>query len=233
MQLATGVLLFWKRPENLLRVIDRMLAEKWIARIVVWSNRSKLTTARFRTMLRNRFPLCPPEVIGSGTNVYTFGRYLAMQAAETDLIVTCDDDCVVDNWHDLACTQAKSGRLVANIQPRHYDHFVGRGWTHPYSGGVAYEALVGWGAAFDRSTTLVLDRYIAKFGVDALLHRKADRFFTILQNQEHALLRHAVENLPGCEGAEALYHLPDHWTLNREAVQRSVEILEAEACMKS
>jgi hypothetical protein len=226
---VTGVLLAWRRLDNLHPIIAGML-EAGMHEVIVWSNRSRGTTHTIRDMLRGWFGHANVIVFGSDANLYTGGRYAAAELANTPLVATCDDDCLVSNWDELVEAAECTQRIAANIKPGHYEHYVRAGrWTHVYQGGVAYEALVGWGAAFPKSTIRRLDLYLRKHHIDNLFDRKADRLFTILQNREHTLLQRNVRDLPGATGDEALYRMADHWEMNRLAQQRAIEILEEEA----
>jgi len=98
---------------------------------------------------------------------------------------------------------------------------------HRYHWGDAHETLLGWGSMFDRGMVPKLFRlYIDQYGKDAILHRKADRIFTILHGHNHALIESDFEELPGAmRDGVALCTLPDHEELNHEARRRALGIL--------
>jgi hypothetical protein len=102
-----------------------------------------------------------------------FGRYAAVKEVRHSVIYTQDDDCVVDVGAVLAAYEP--GRVVSNMPAAKRSEYRG------IAPGVA---LVGWGACFDADCTLVLDRYIARYGRDELLLRECDRVFTSLTPQK-------------------------------------------------
>ena len=61
---------------------------------------------------------------------------------------------------------------------------------------------------------------------DELLHRKADRLFTMLLNRHHNVLPMDAEELPGhSDDDTALWKRPDHGRLTDEARKRAWQLL--------
>ena len=227
---ATGVLLTWKRLDNLERIAGGMLAEPAVRELIVWVNRSIRTTLDMRQRILAAFPdrVCDIHVASHGTNLGTFGRYIAASNASHPVILTCDDDCHVRNWRDLLRRHLATGRIAFNLDLGHYRNR--QAYTHRFNGGTCYKGLVGWGAVFSRDHLAAFDRYLAKFGCDELLQSKADRLFTMLQAAEHEIVRVQVEHLPGAKDpAIAVYRQPGHWANVVRARQRALEIMEDSA----
>ena len=178
-----------------------MLDCEWVDSVIVWNN-------------------------SAGSNSYTMGRFNALQSVETDLILTCDDDCLVTDWDTLYRRHIETGRLVSYLDPSHMA-YAKTHYVHPHNNGTAYETLLGWGSIFRREWVSVLDKYADHFGQDEVFYRKADRLFTILLNQPHELIECDVRHLPGATSEDALYKKKDHWRLNKEAARRAVEVLNA------
>ena len=216
---ATGVLLAYRRLANIRRIVERMRSVDWISEIIVWSNATEGETRRLRKDMPDVL------VLSNGRNVYTLGRYYAASAARTTLIATCDDDCLVRDWDRLRDRCMKTGRVACYIAPMHFAHGKTY-WVHRYSGGIAYETLVGWGAVFIKSAINVLERYVHDRGTSELLMRKADRFFSILQGTQHETIVQEPKHLPGAFGDEALFRRNDHWRLNKMAVNEAIDYLE-------
>lgn len=227
----TGILLAWHRLDNLPPIVEGMLSQPFFGEVVVWSNLSARSTRLLEKSLKadfgDRVTVTGSTRRGYGNrNLGTYGRYLAARLAATDLVATCDDDVLVDNWSDLLELHRATNMLAFNVTPQHAGWGRTR-WVHRYAGGAAWEAMVGWGAIFSRRATYVLDRYVERFGEDDLLFSKADRIFTLLLNRPHVPVVHGTLNhLPGHDGPEALYRQPGHRDLVRIAGRRAVRILE-------
>lgn len=224
-----GVLLAWQRPHNIPPIIAGML-KGGCQHVTVWSNCPELATKQLKSQLYRKFKEAV-AVIGQGENIYTLGRYLAVKQVNAEYIATCDDDCLVPNWQELFQRCRHEHKLVANIKSGHFRRYVGPNkWVHPFDGGVAYEALVGWGAVFPAVYLDRLQLYTDAYGTDELLKRKADRIFTMIQARQHELVLKDVLDLPGSVGRNALFRRSDHYTLTEAAQKRVCELL---ACIKS
>ena len=221
------------RPQNIDTVVYGMLDCEWVDSVIVWNNSRSSSDEVFDGLAKSLssdrrlhekflFVFKSP----SGENVYTMGRFAAARAAKTDLIITCDDDCLVTDWGTLYHRHLETGRLVSYLDPSHMA-YAKTHYVHPHAGGTAYETLLGWGSIFRREWVSVLDRYHAVFGNDDVFYRKADRLFTILLNQPHELIECDVRHLPGATSEDALYRKKDHWRMNKEAARRAVEVLNA------
>lgn len=205
--MVTFVLVSWRRPKNIPLILKSLAKIPWITHKVVWDNSGLL----------DGIPL-DAEVISSPSNVGTYGRYLAARSAVTELIATQDDDCIVDNWEELFARQYHSGLLVCNVTEGH------RAWCENRVDGKCMPALVGWGAVFDRESVEVLTRYVDKYGEDSLLHTEADRIFTMLLENRHEFIEVVPNNLPGAQGAEALYRRRNHWKVTHKAMTRAAAL---------
>ena len=80
---VTMLLLNWKRPENLTQILDRLATQTLKPTIFLWNNAQT--------------PFSHPAVdwqIDSGRNAYCMPRWWMGQHAETDFVMTCDDDLI-------------------------------------------------------------------------------------------------------------------------------------------
>jgi len=239
---VSACLLSWKRPENLRKIIEQLRNEPLIDDIVVWNNNPEL---RLNLDAENL------TVINSERNLVTYGRYLCTQHARHDLIYTQDDDCLVHNIGELyisfqrdpSCIThgLKLGHLAHNaenffdVSPKDVSLLDSdeqqSGADDPsrkpqtQGGSAAQMGLVGWGAFFNRKWCDVFQNYIACFGEDELLCRKADRLFTLLLDRRHRSLPAEVTDLEGASGEEALSVKSDHFDLTRQAVERALYLL--------
>lgn len=132
----------------------------------------------------------------------------AIAKAKFDIIYTQDDDCLVDIDALLALW---NGNFVTNVRPeRSEPRFENT-------------TLTGWGSLYRKDLVQpTLDRYIQKYGMDALYCREADRIFSGLNR--HPLVCVHVENLPNAFGADRLTDRPDHLTARAE-IKRRLETL--------
>ena len=230
---ATGVVIHHSRPQNIDTVVYGMLDCEWVDSVIVWNNSgrpSRELCHRLRDSMSADMRL-RGKTVGvaespSEANIYTMGRFKATQLAETDLIITCDDDCLVTDWDTIYHRHIETGRLVSYLDPSHMA-YAKTHYVHRHDGGTAYETLLGWGSIFRREWVSVLDRYHTAFGDDEVFYRKADRLFTILLDQPHELIECDVRHLPGATSEDALYKRKDHWRMNKEAARRAVEVLNA------
>ena len=208
----SAVLLSWKRPENIRRIVPELLQENRFREIIIWNNNPEVQLAfdDHRVRVLNR-----PD----GENVGTWGRFLAAREANSEIIYTQDDDCVVGNIRELCETfQADPSRVVYSLK---LGHLADVAAALP---GGQQGVLLGWGSVFRREWTEAFAAYLERFGEDELLHRKADRLFGPLLHRVHRPVPADVVDLPGASGPEALSVRPDHFALNAAAMQRVAEL---------
>jgi len=210
---ATAVLLSWRRRGNLPRIVESLNALPFCGEVIVWNN------APEEANLAELDGVC--RVMREDSNLYTYARFLAAAQARHPWIITQDDDYVVNNWEQLWAARIKD-RVVAN-RPEWHTQSRGSTW------GDVQEVLLGWGSVFRLEHLNALDLYISRYGFDKLLHRKADRLFTMLLNRRHITLPADVTDLwePGDPNV-ALASRPDHQRLTQYARERAFELLGVE-----
>ncbi len=197
------ILLNWKRPWNLPQVIQSLQAYEFVKQILVFDN-------------SGCFEMDGVEVIQSSVNVCTYGRFLAVQQAQYDIIYTQDDDVVVHNVEALYDRfLGHQERITAGLSGGHYNVEAGRTpWI-----------LMGWGSFFLKEWVKVLDRYISEYGEDTVLHRKADRIFTALHGK-HDPVPGSFTRLNNPDGkrsdrdSSSLWLKSDHGRLTMESIAR-------------
>jgi len=106
------------------------------------------------------------EIIICNESPSVYHRYLACEQAKNDIIYIQDDDCLV-NYRVLF--RSYNGQITNAMPLDFVKKYENTGCT-----------LVGWGCFFPKSMLESLNRYIAKYGVDQILLREADRIFTYL-----------------------------------------------------
>ena len=209
--LVSACLLTWRRPDNVLRVIERLRSDNCIDDIVIWNNDPAVAVT---------VGLPGVTVINSARNLLCYGRYLAVAHAKHRTIYVQDDDCIVENVAELIdAFLADPCRIAHALKPTHF-----LAHQRPVFGN-AQESLVGWGAVFDRKCLDVFDLYIERYGADELFLRECDRIFTILQNRAHQFLKARITELPGADGPLALSVQPEHERRRAEARGRAIALL--------
>jgi hypothetical protein len=151
-------------------------------------------------------------------NRMVYGRYLAAAQARTPLIYTQDDDCLVRNIGGLIA--AFDGKhLVSAMKPDAVERYESHKKRR------AQPTLLGWGSVFRTEWISVLDAYTARYGVDSLLLREADRVFTVLLNRPHHVLPADIEEFTCARDTRALSMQKSHWEHYRMAVERAQSLL--------
>lgn len=239
---ATGVVISWKRPQNIAKIVQRFVEQKWITDVVVWNNSGMPISRDFGTYRWTEFNDTKHGVAGdvgtlrdwrdanktvrvvtSRSNVKILGRFAATQFAEQDVIATCDDDYIVHNWEEIARRFEDNSfqQLVACAVPGHAKAHTNGRWKW----GSAELALLGWGSMWDRRWwPPIRDRYIAKYGHDECYYGKADRLFSIGLNQKHDVFAANVTAM-GANDSTAIYRQSGHVTRMDEAHERAVALL--------
>lgn len=221
----TACLLTCQRPANLTGIVSALM-EQGVRHVIVWNNSaiSDDEVARY-VLMGMAFHPGNGQVIGVGANRWTFGRYLAVQAAKTDLVYVQDDDVAPDNLYFLIRRHLDTGRLATYLDPSHLAYSQ-QHYKLDACKVDSWETLVGWGAVFPAAWASVLLGYLAFFGrADDTFFRKADRIFTMLLCRQHEEIESNVKHLAGATGEDALYRRSDHWQSNGDARDRCRQLL--------
>ena len=207
---ASAILLNWKRPWNIRPICESLLALPFCSEVICWDNSGTL-----------QLDMPGVTVVRSHNgNVGTFGRFLAAQEARHGLLLTQDDDVLVENWPDLYGRFMDDGeRLVAGLSPGHY-----RNEAHKVPW-----LLMGWGAVFRRQWLDCLQPYLNQYGEDEMLYSKFDRLWTVLYGKHDPIPAQYI-SLTGPDGrrsdtdANALYRQRDHRKLVQQSVERALAL---------
>lgn len=236
---ASCVVLTHQRHGNLEKIIDSLLATPEITEVCVWNNDCQRNDELLTTLVgKYRSDPVHLSVDADKRNLYTWGRWKAAKAAQCGIVCTQDDDVLVspEKWKALfdKFESDNCRRMACYLDESHYKHGIERRkYMHSYLHGgagqrrVVWEALVGWGAVFQRDwVTDVFAEYFALQPADDLSYRKADRVFGVMLEQEHSVLKCDVEHLDGANSEDAVYRRKDHWTANVQAIERAMWVLE-------
>jgi hypothetical protein len=170
----------------------------FIDEILVWNNNPELR-------LEINDPIT--RVMNSEANAMCYGRYLCAAEASNRIIYVQDDDAVN---HDVGGLYreflADPSRITHALLPSHFN-FASR---QIY--GSAQNALLGWGAFFQRDWISVFNDLSASALDDWLLPREADKVFTIMLDRQHNPILGQISLLNG--------HSDDGVALWRDPSQR-------------
>jgi len=209
---ATAVLLSWRRRHNLPRIVESLNALPFCNEVIMWNNAPDEADLSGLTSCR---------VLSGDGNLYTYARFLAAARASYPWIITQDDDYLVNNWEQIWAARMED-RVVAAV-PEWHAPSRGTAW------GDVQELLLGWGSVFRLEHLSALDLYVSRYGFDEILHRKADRLFTMLLNRRHVTLPADVTDLwEAGDPNVALASRPDHQRLTMYARERAFELLGVE-----
>jgi GT2 family glycosyltransferase len=195
--MLSAVLLAWRRPENICRIVAQLAALDFIDEILVWRNDPAVPLSLASAKAR---------IIESPSNRICHGRFLCAAQARNPLVYVQDDDVLV---HDVP---ALLQQFLADPTRVHFNlsawHFERR--RRAYHGD-CHSALIGWGAIFRKDWLDVLDAVPQDVAASHLFQREADKYFTLLQRRHHSPRLGELTQLDGhSERGQALWMEPEH-----------------------
>ena len=224
-QRATLVVPSFKRVANLKAIVERAAESEVVSEVIIWHNGEPFKQEWIDLVLPSPLPV---HLLHIGQNCFVYGRFKAASQASNELIVTCDDDWLVDSWDRIVAEFWKGYDGRTSIYAEMPDGHLRMDKGLRFDG--MHEVLIAWGAVFMRSwVEQAFGRWKERWGEDYLLHRKADRIFSMLLQTEHRVAERVGENLPGYNtSGVALYTRRDHVPLTEDARRRCVEIVHDE-----
>lgn len=134
-------------------------------------------------------------------NLSVYARYAMIEEAQSAVIMTQDDDCVIDDEGiDVLLNAYQPGVLTANMPARFRHDFYRE------------HCLVGFGAIFDRNLPAqAFDRFFASSRQsrdDPLFLRICDVVFTALSTRHLVDVSHT--DMPWASNPERMWKQPDH-----------------------
>lgn len=217
---ATWVLINWARPWNIPKIISAVCKYPFVNEVIVWDNSGKLNIPGWEAIPEfENDHSTSVKIIRSDKNVHTYGRFLAAEQAKNDNIVTCDDDVIPLHMEWLYKTYCRTRTPTAFVSEGSYLNEQYRPWLQ-----------LGWGSCFTKDSVRVLDKWVAKYGYDELLYRKADRIFTTLCGMDRNMYHGSYERLKNPNGGlsendeSSLWHRSDHVELTQQAVEKALEL---------
>lgn len=218
---VSAVLLNWKRPYHLPRIIASLECLPFIREILVLNNSPEPLDPIGSDSCFD----VPIRVFNWKSNICTFGRHIAAQLANSDIIYTQDDDIVVRNVPQLyERFLSHQNAITAGLAERHYAMEANEPWL-----------LMGWGAFFRKEWLSCIQPWIDEYGEDDLLRSKFDRIFAVMfgrrdpQLGDFERLKDPRTGADSDRDANSLWKQPDHERLKRMAVDRALMLRQREA----
>jgi hypothetical protein len=205
-------LISWKRPQNLQPIVESLHGYAFVDEILVWNNNAEVELALRGHKVR---------ILTSHQNMVCYGRFLCAKEARNDTIYVQDDDAIVRNVSTLyRHFRADDSCISHALSERHFR----RQERDVYADG--HVALLGWGAFFRKAWLGVLDIYLETYGVDALLKREADKFFSLLLGRRHHTFPAQIRILADeRKSGIALHREGQHRLMKALAVRRALKLL--------
>jgi hypothetical protein len=238
--MITAILLTCQRPNNLYTITTELqpVIECGLNEVIVWDNSPGEFIPEVHINDNLRSQIDNFITIHSKKNLYTYGRYQAMQLASNKTVITQDDDVHDINWKYLIhCYQSQPERLHCFLDEshikwgkQHYNHVIDH--VNSEHTTTLYETLLGWGSIFDPVSMLwALDLYESVRGRDRLFYQKADRIATILSSAyrshgEPHQIQTQIQHMEGATRRDALYKHQDHWKLNQRAAEACKQVFQ-------
>lgn len=195
--MISAVLLAWRRPDNIRRIVELLVAHEFIDEILIWRNDPSVP-------LHVESPKA--RIIDAPSNLICHGRFLAAAQARHSLVYVQDDDVLVHDIPELLRQfLADPTRIHFNLSAWHYERRA-----RAYYGD-CHSALIGWGALFRKEWLSAFEPLPAATIASNLFQREADKYFTLLQRRHHAPRLGELTQLEGhsTEG-QALWLEPAH-----------------------
>lgn len=162
-------------------IVDSLHSYDFVDEILVWNNNPEVRLTLSGDKVR---------VLNSRENTICLGRFQCAKQARNRIIYVQDDDVLVKNVPDLYRSFLKDdSRITHALAPLHYAQ------RERYMYAEGHDALLGWGAFFQKEWLSVLDDYLPA-GDDCLFRREADKFFTLLLRRRHNTQPAAIYELP-------------------------------------
>jgi hypothetical protein len=207
--MATALLLNWKRPENMRKVVKSIREQTVNVKIFLWNNNAEDKTD-YKVDVQ----------INSSQNFFCWPRWLMGSLSETEFIFTLDDDLklarktFIKDCIDM-CGQLPNDAIIGVtgvVLDKRKDYW---GSKHIMQSNGKHDVSVDIvKGRFMFMRKLFLDKITLKYGSD----RGEDIYISSFSENKviPAMSYGAWENLP--EGKEALFAQPEHYSLRQQAV---------------
>lgn len=200
---VTACLVTYRRPENVGPIVSHLLKQPFISRVLIRDN-------------------------AKGDNTLAYGRFQMALLADTDVVYTQDDDCIVHDIERIYQNYVSDPACISfGLAPSHYPLWKKGDFTYKET----QLAMMGWGAFFKREWILpAFDRYGLHWKHDLFFYREADRIFSMMTaRHHHPILTEGLEHLPGNSEGSAMWLEANHFQSRDLAIERCLSILRGRA----
>ena len=181
----SAIVLNWKRPDNLNKIINYLAKREYINEIIIWNNSAesfvaKLNDSRIR-------------VVNSEQNLRDEAKYLACSEAKNEYCYYQDDDWYTDNYIDMLYHSFSQN--PDHIHTTSSASILAENKLHSYYNADkkihAEFSWIGCGSIFKRSIAQDFLAFI-RSSFDQTSREMADRVFTLYHNQPTVQLEVAL-----------------------------------------
>lgn len=204
---VTAILLSWKRPQNIPRMVSELKRSPRISEILLWNNNPEIN-----------LELSGVKVINSPCNYYCFARYCMVPLAENDVIWFQDDDLLIhpEQFETIYTEYARDSSRIYGVEGRNIVNGL-------YSADRVYgecEIVLGQAMLFHRS---LLHLAFKPLGYIPANVTEDDIIFSLACEKLHFAVDVSPLETPGWDDDAALWKMPGHF----ERRQRAVDIMRA------
>jgi len=208
---VTAILLSWKRPQNMPRIVDELKRSPRVSEIVLWNNDPE-----------KNLQFSGVKVINSPRNYHCLARYCMVPLAENNEILFQDDDLVIrpEQLETIHAAYTRDPSRIYGVAGRNIVNGL-------YSADVVHgecDIVLGQAMLFHRSLLHFALRPLGCIPADVT---EDDIIFSLACNRQHFAVDVSPLETPGWNDDVALWKVPGHF----ERRQRAVEIMRAwQAC---
>jgi hypothetical protein len=206
----SAVLLSWRRPGNIERIVHTLQKSRLIKEVLVWNNNPEITLTGIAATL-----------INSSHNFFPFARYCLVPLARHPLIWFQDDDLLIspEQLESIFSAYERAPQRIYGCRGRNL--VEGRYSTRLVHG--ECDIILGQTMLFHKQ--LLYPLMPALYAL-APMERGDDIAFSLLCRRKHFAVN--VEPLVdlGCTDEHALWRQPGHFAMRQEMIDRVLATLQ-------
>lgn len=220
------VLLNYRRPHNIPKIIEHLDSELSVGRFIVWDNSGLENSPRELHESIGPRPNVSICRMSDLRNVGTLGRYFAGRIARRPIYTQDDDYLSLDAKSVVEMFDWE--HICASLPNENGSHHYKYEWMQSRKPWIQ----LGFGSVYlHRWAETAVSAWEAKYGTCNLLQSKFDRIFTVL-HEKHLATLGRLEKLVDPDGGlsdssgDAIWKQPGHRKLVHEAVEKARAIMQ-------